>query len=65
MPVTISVGGCAVKSSDRIEYENKGIAREMLQAADAAMYHCKRNGRNLTHIHVCEHMDAVRNDIAT
>ena len=65
VPVTISVGGCAVKPCDRVADENMGIAREMLQAADAAMYHCKRNGRNLTHIHVCEHMDAVRNDIAT
>jgi diguanylate cyclase (GGDEF)-like protein len=41
VPVTISVGGCA---ADR--YFDDEMAQRMLREADAAMYECKRNGRN-------------------
>ncbi len=41
VPVTISVGGCAADKNWGAE-----MTRRMLRQADAAMYACKRNGRN-------------------
>lgn len=45
VPVTISAGGCFAA-----EFLHDDMADRMLQEADAALYHCKRNGRNRTKV---------------
>lgn len=66
VPVTISVGGCVTPSSIvNIEDVDHELAKAMLQQADAAMYHCKRNGRNQILVKHVDHEPAAERSLAT
>jgi two-component system, cell cycle response regulator len=63
--VTISVGGCVAPSSAVTEDVDQALAKAMLQQADDAMYHCKRNGRNQILVKHVDHDASTTRTLAT